>query len=264
MSKIEEALEKANKLRGPSGDVKSRLMDISRRPEHQVENEYLVTITRPDSPVAEEYRRLKSILIRETKADFLNTIMVTSSVDGEGKSLTAVNLAITLAQEIDHTILLIDADLRKPMIHEYLGISHKYGLADYLSGDIDFSEIVVKAGIGNLMFIPAGHVAVNPVELLASEKMNAFIKEIKHRYVDRYVIIDTPPILPFADAIAVGSVVDGVVFVIKEGRTQKKSIENAMNLMRNLRVLGIVFNHASEENLDGHYYNTYYYNRTKK
>ncbi|MCK5503679.1 MAG: polysaccharide biosynthesis protein, partial [Thermodesulfovibrionia bacterium] len=111
MSKIEDALEKANELRGSSALNEGRKLDAFKGIEtEEINNHCLVTITQPDTQVAEEYRRLKSMLIRETKADFLNTIMITSSLDAEGKTLTATNLAITLAQEIDHSILLIDAD----------------------------------------------------------------------------------------------------------------------------------------------------------
>lgn len=265
MSKIEEALEKAKRLRDSENDGKGVKSNIFRRSDpSKVDNQYVITMTQPDSPVAEEYRRLKSMLIRETKSDFLNTVMVTSSIEREGKSITAVNLAVTLAQEIDHTILLIDADLRRPMLHEYLGVEFKYGLSDYLTRDIDISEILVKTGIGNLILLPAGHGIDNPVEVLSSDRMKALINEVKHRYMDRYVIIDTPPILPFADAISLGSLVDGVIFVVMEGNAQKKSIENALNLLKNMKVLGIVFNSANIENLDGHYSRYYYYNYKRK
>jgi exopolysaccharide/PEP-CTERM locus tyrosine autokinase len=188
--------------------------------------------------------------------------MITSSIDSEGKTLTAINLAVTFAKEIDHSILLIDADLRKPKVHEYLGIKNGYGLSDYLTQDIDISEVLVKTGIGNLILLPAGRAVKNPAELLSSEKMKSLIHEVKHKYMNRYIIVDTPPILPFADAISIGSLVDGIVFVVREGRTQKKTIENALNLTRDLNVLGLVFNNVREENLDGHYSHYYYgYNR---
>lgn len=270
MSKLEEALEKANLLRRAPSSAKPARLDVFKtiKPPVRVSNPHLVTITQPDSPVAEEYRKLKSILIRATKENFLNTIMVTSSIDGEGKSLTAANLAITLAQEIDHTILLIDADLRNPKIHEYLGlgIQPEHGLSDYLTKDIDIADILVKTGIGNLVVIPAGDTVKNPVELLSSAKMQELIKELKHRYIDRYVIIDTPPIAPFAEAIAISSYVDGVLFVIKEGYAQKKVIDNAMSIMNGLNVLGVVFNGVNVENLDGHYssYNYYKYRSRRK
>ena len=146
MSKLEEALEKANKLRESAhvdssgkADVAKEAFPVQETVPIEVINNSLVTITQPHSPIAEEYRRLKSMLIQETTADSLNTFMITSAIDGEGKSVTAINLAVTLAQEINHSMLLIDADLRKPMIHEYLGIEYEYGLSDYLTGDIDIS-----------------------------------------------------------------------------------------------------------------------------
>ncbi len=265
MSKLEEALEKANQLR-KAPPASAGKLDVFKTvtPVASISNEHLVTITQPDSSVTEEYRKLKSMLIRATKENFLNTIMVTSSIDGEGKSITAINLAITLAQEIDHTILLIDTDLRKPQVHEYLGIKPKYGLSDYLMRDIDITDILIKTGIGNLVVLPAGNRVKNPVELLSSAKMQELIKELKHRYIDRYIILDTPPIVPFAETIAISSYVDGVLFVIKEGHAQKKIIENAMNIMQDLNVLGIVFNGANAENLDGHYSSYYYYKYRRK
>ena len=261
MSKIEEALEKVMKVREEK-DIKGgdKICIPNNIKPPKVNNHHLVTFNEPNSPVSEEYRRLKSMLIRETKQDFLNTIMITSAVDSEGKTLTAINLAITLAQELDHSILLIDADLRKPMIHNYLGIDYEYGLADCLRKDMDMSDVLIKTGIGNLVFLPAGKPVSNPVELLSSEKMKSLLKEIKRRYTDRYVIIDTPPILPFADALVLGELVDAVLFVVKEGRAQKKLIDNALALIENMKVLGVVFNAVRQENLDGHYSSYYYGN----
>jgi len=259
MSKIEEALEKAISLREPDKQAKPGKMSMPVKGLHaKFNNHCIVTINEPDSPVAEEYRRLKSVLLRETKADFLNTIMVTSSIESEGKSVTSINLAVTLAQELDHTILLVDADLRRPMIHEYLGVEAKYGLSDYLSGDIELSEILVRTGIGNLVLLPAGSAVENPVELLSSDKMKSLVQELKKRYSDRYVIIDTPPVLSCAEGITIGSYVDGVVFVIEEGRAQKKAIEDALNLMKGQNILGVVFNDVKSTSLDSSYARYYY------
>jgi exopolysaccharide/PEP-CTERM locus tyrosine autokinase len=265
MSKIEDALEKANILRENARDEQKQIASVFEKVEPvKVENPYIVTINDPDSPIAEEYRRLKSMLIRETKSDFLNTIMITSSVDSEGKSLTSINLAISMAQEIDHSMLLIDTDLRKPMIGNYLGIKYKYGLSDYLSRDIDLSEVLIRTGIGNLVLLPAGRPVANPVELLSSGKMKNLIKELKQRFMDRYIIVDTPPILAFAEGIALASCVDGIVFVVMEGRANKKSVENALNLIKSSKVLGIVFNNASMTNLDGQSYRYSSYRYSEK
>lgn len=267
MSKLEEALEKANKIRESQvNTVREKPGEINESAFTKINSEYIVTHDTADSLIAEEYKKLKSMLIRETKTDFLNTIMITSSVESEGKSITAVNLAISLAQEIDHSILLVDADLRKPMIHEYLGVEYKYGLSDYLSQDIDISDILVKTGIGNLVVLPAGHHVANPVELLASGKMMTLMRELKHRYMDRYIIIDTPPVLPFADTITIGSYVDGIIFIVQEGKAQQSTIEEAIEMIKNFKILGVVYNNVSSTQLDGHYsgYYRYGYNYRKK
>ena len=267
MSKLEEALEKANKLRESGRVDKSARTDVVKdaAPKEavpiEVENKHLITITQPYSPIAEEYRRLKSIILRETKKDFLNTIMITSATKGEGKSVTAINLAVTLAQAIDHSILFIDADIRNPRIHEYLGIECEYGLSDYLTSDMDISDVMINTGIGKLVLIPAGKSVDNPLELLSSNKMKALIKEVKQRYKDRYVIIDTPPILSFAESITIGANVDGIVFVVKEGHAQKKMIEDALSLVKGLNLLGVVFNNVEVTNLHGRYSRYYNYNK---
>lgn len=260
MSKLEEALEKANKLRSTGAEADNNEPKVPPKARTEIiSSPNIITISQPESPISEEFRRLKSILIRVTKSDFKNTIMITSSVEDEGKSITAINLAVTLAQEIDHTILLIDADLRKPKIHEYLGINYKYGLSDYLTRDIDVSDVLVKTNIGKMVVIPAGRMVRNPVELLSSEKMKYFINDIKHRYMDRYVIIDSPPIQSCAEGISIGSYVDGIVFVVKEGLAQRSVIEDALGMIKDFNILGVVYNGVGDVSLDGHY--SKYYNK---
>lgn len=269
MSRIEEALEKANKLRGvhnseattektasaPVDDIFKTEAPIS------VDNPYLVTVTEPDSPAAEEYRKLKSMVVNITKrGNFQNTLMVTSTIGGEGKSLTALNLAITLSQEYDHTVLLADADLRQPSIHSYLGMDPQKGLSDCLCNGKDIGSVLVKTGIGKLVVLPSGSRVSNPVELLSSNKMKELVKELKHRYADRYIIIDTPPILPFAEAHAIGSVVDGVIFVVKERHASLNNIKDALGMLKHANILGVVYNDVDIERYDNYY--QYYYHRS--
>ncbi len=269
MSEIEKALDIAGKLMAnTTEDGRKKLKIINRIERKEIVNPCLVTITDPHSAIAEEYRRFKSILIRETKTDFHNTIMITSAIDNEGKSNTSVNLAVSIAHDIDHSVILVDADLRKPTLHKYLGIEYKYGLSEYLSRDIDISDIIIKTGIGNLVFIPAGNQVENPVELLSSQKMQSLIKEFKQKYMDRYIIIDTPPILPFAEGITIASYVDGIVFVIREAHAQKKTIEEALHMIKASNILGVVYNDASAGSFHTPYYRYGYkytgYNRDAK
>jgi exopolysaccharide/PEP-CTERM locus tyrosine autokinase len=213
------------------------------------------------APVAEEYKKLRSMILHMTKRkENHNTIMVTSADSGEGKSLTAINLAIVMAQEYNHTVLLIDADLRRPSLHGYLGLQPALGLTDCLVDDLDVSRALIKAGTPRLSFLASGRTANNPAELLSSNKMRNLVHEIKGRYRDRYIIIDTPPVLAFAETHAMSSYVDGILFVVKEG-VASSSVLAALDILQGGKVLGIVYNNVSAERRGGrysHYYHYYY------
>lgn len=224
------------------------------------DNPLLATLSDPHSFVSEEYRKLKSAVVATTAVgEFRNTIMVTSTLGGEGKSVTALNLAITLAQEYDNTVLLIDADLRKPMTAEYLGIRGERGLSDYLTSGVDLQELLVRTGIGHLSILPAGRRVSNPVELLSSQRMKDLLAEIRHRYPDRYVIVDAPPALPFAEVRSMSALVDGIVFVVREGQSSLANIDEAIGALNRKKVLGIVFNEASEAGVSSKYGYNYGY-----
>lgn len=272
MSRIEKALEKAAQLRkeGPAETRKEQATapvwkeqlsaeQVSKYKPAEVvnikpNNLYLTTLNDPDSLATEEYRKLKSILVKMTKGEkFNNVLMVTSAIAAEGKSITALNLAISLAREFDHTVLLIDADLRRPSIHKYLGIESGYGLGDCLANGIDIGKAIINTGIGKLSVITAGKVMQNPLEFFTSQKMQKMIAEIKHRYPDRYIIIDTPPFLPFAETRSLSNIVDGVVFVIKEGLASQENIKETLESLKDCNLLGVVFNDASISRQDGRY-----------
>ena len=191
----------------------------------------------------EEYNKLRSLVIKLTnKEQFNNTLMVTSTLDQEGKSLTALNLSIAMAKEYDHTVLLVDTDLRRPIIHKYLGISPEFGLIQCLRDNIPLSQALIHTGIGKLVVLPAGGILADPVELLSSSKMKNIILELKHRYPERYVIFDTPPILPFADAQVLSAGVDGSIFVVREGRAKAQDIKKAISALQETNLLGVVYN----------------------
>jgi len=272
MSRIEKALEKAAQMREiePVAElvVKPVRVEVSAPAPRQeptrtitinADNRLLATIAEPHSAVAEQYRKLKSSLVRLTNEDrFRNLLMVTSAIAGEGKSLTAVNLAISMAQEYDLTVLLIDADLRRPSIHSYLGFEQTIGLSDCLQDDINIGDAIVKTDIDKLSVISAGREVAKPLELFASKKMQDLMAEIKHRYKDRYVIIDTPPLLPFAETRSLAHIVDGVVFVIHEGVTPQESVAEAKEILKGCPVLGVVLNDSTALDTESSHYNRYY------
>ena len=286
MSRIEEALAKAAKLRTQQSVTKDLIAQPHSEPastseknvsEQQpsttsplypqvdpisLKNETLVSATEPQSPMAEEYRKLKEMLIKLTKQDQThNTLMVTSAMVGEGKTTTALNLAISMAQEYDHTVLLIDADLRRPSVERYLDLGTRPGLSDCLLDNTSIRDVLVKTGIGKLMILPAGRIVSNPGELFSSKKMRDLIREMKHRYADRYIIIDTPPVLPFAETRTMSRIVDGVVMIIKAGLSSLENIQDAINAMHGANILGLVYNQATLDTLNSsyaYYYKNYY------
>ena len=221
-------------------------------------NSHIVCITDPCSLASEQFKKLKARILKETtKQDFLNTMMVTSADMGEGKSLIATNLAVALSNEHDYTVLLVDADLRNPSVHNYFGIKQKYGLNDYLSGRVKLHDILIKTGIGKLSILPAGNPQENTTELLSSEKTKMLVQELKLRYKDRYIIFDSSPLLVTADALHLGSYMDGIIFVIQEGRTSQKSAIQAISLMKGWNILGVAFNNVPQYLIGSHYH--YYY-----
>ncbi|ABB37633.1 Non-specific protein-tyrosine kinase [Oleidesulfovibrio alaskensis G20] len=205
----------------------------------------LVTATAMQSGLSEEYRKLKERLVKLTKrSGFQNMLMVTSALSREGKSLTSANLAISLAQEFDHTVLLIDADLRGPTCHELLGVARTPGLTDCLLDGTDVGEALVPTGLGRLSFLPAGRAVPNPGELFASTMMQDLLLQMKHRYTDRYLIIDTPPVLPFSETRSLSRVVDGVVMVVRENVATMEDLRESLEALEGATMLGVVYNNA--------------------
>lgn len=262
MSRIEEALAKAagmhaeggRKAGSRPGMARVPLSDSIQQQGAQVAEETLVVINAPLSPMAEEYRKLKEALVRMTKREqFWNLIAVTSATAGEGKSVTAANLAASLASEFDHTVLLVDADLRRPSIHRYLGLGARKGLSDCLLEGLDIGDYLVRTDIGKLSVLPAGTAMPNPAELFSSETMRGLFREMKTRYADRYIIVDTPPVLPFAETRSMAGFVDGVVLVVKEGQPSLDQIQAAIDALDN-KVLGLVYNGTHTLERASYYY----------
>ena len=274
MSRLEIAMEKAALLRQ---GVKAPAVEVAEQSTHQVQrrpaavspqygklcpdNPFLVNLHDPYSPTAEEYRKLKSILVKATTGEsFRNSLMVTSSVPREGKSLTALNLALSLAQDLDHTVLLVDADLRRPSVHRYLNLEQGVGFAEVLKGEAEIGETIIATGLGKLSIIRAGRSIDNPTEIFSSQRTQAIMSELKNRYPDRYIIYDTPPVLPFAESRSLANMVDGVLFVIMERLASQDNIKDALDSLKGCPILGTVFNAATVDNNDGRY--SYYREKT--
>ncbi len=256
MSRIEKAMEKAARIRGsaelsPSVDKPPAihrdqpcLEGIETVIERAMTDKYIVSVMEPQSTAAEQYRTLRARILKaiKTKNDPINTIMITSSDKREGKTITAINLAVAMANVIDYPVVLVDADLRNPSVHRYLGIEPEYGLSDYLTGKASLSDILLRTGIGELIILPGGLPPENPAELLSSEKMKKLVHELKLRHREGSVIFDSSPILLTSDPLSLGSLMDGVLFIIHAALTSEKSASEAISLIKGCKILGIVFN----------------------
>jgi len=270
MSRLEKSIAMALELRDGkskvSAEKSARDKGMPLRPPVQVDlkkvNPHIVALHDPKSATSEEYRKLKSSISRLTKQDgFRNVMMVSSCLSEEGKSITALNLAVALSRELDHSVLLIDGDLRRPSLHRYLGIRCKKGLTDCLIDDIEPASVIIRTDIDNLSLLPAGKRVDNPFELLSSRKMSELTKEMKYRYTDRYIIFDTPPILPFAETRLLGSLTDGMILVVREGTTSIEQIREAIAMLKDVTIYGIVYNNARMGNLNDRYNYYKYYDR---
>ncbi|MCP4689697.1 MAG: AAA family ATPase [Desulfobacterales bacterium] len=194
-----------------------------------------------DSAEIQSYKILRTQILLATREKGWNTVMVTSARPGDGKTLTTINLALTFAMEYDQTVLLVDGDLKRQMIHKYLGFKSEKGLVDCLVNERPLSEIIVWPGIPKLSIISGGRTIQDSTELLGSPNMRSLVRDVKSRYDDRYVIFDVPPMLGGADAIAFAPLVDCIVMVVQP-RTSTREVTRCMEQIPKEKFLGFVLN----------------------
>ncbi len=251
----ESASEKVPEIE-PGGMDDYEIKSSIRRITNPEISENLVVIKNPLSHVAEEYRKLRTTIFEATEGTSANTILVTSSMSGEGKSLTSANLAASISLKSDHSVLLIDADLRRPTLHKYFNLTPEKGLIDYLRGEAELDEVLLSIDIGNMLLLPAGKPTANPVELLTSNRMQDLMQVLKNQFSNRYVIIDSTPLMSTAEPVALASKSDGVLFVVRERQVGRKDVQNALALLKGAKILGVILN-ADDDSSNGRYY--YYY-----
>jgi len=219
----------------------------------------LIMLSSPDSADAETFKVLRGQILFPKDRKVPRSMLVTSTFPAEGKSYVAANLAATLALSIDEYVLLIDTDLRRPRLHRMFGYSKVQGLHEYLVGGCKLEELVLKSGIDKLSILPAGKPPRNPTELLSSSMMVKFLDEVKERYQDRFVIIDSPPSNVATEGKFLAQYVDGIIFVVMANKTPRKDIEKAIDNLGRDKILGIVFNGYEQVRKNYYrYYHRYY------
>jgi len=199
----------------------------------------MVAALQPFSPAAEQYRTLRTRIAQVESAGQRRVILVTSPGNGDGKTITTANLALTMAQEFQRQVLLIDADLRNARLHECLGIAREPGLSDVLAGEASLEEALVSLSEYRVIALPAGTPHGRPAELLGSEPMRRLVENLSRRF-DR-VVIDTTS-AHFADAGVLEPLADGVLVVVRAGRTPRPAVGRALGLVPRAKLLGLVLN----------------------
>lgn len=264
MSKIHKALERAQREREsePERDVLFTL-DLAEEREEQAEqapapeaprakalvggegiaaNQRLIAFYDPDSLAAEQFRKLRTQLLRLRLHKPPRTILVTSATAGEGKTMIASNLAAGIAHELNAYALLVDCDLRTPSVNQWFSARNGYGLSDYLIGRKEISDVIVRTEVEKLRILFAGTVQDNPTELIGSGKMEALVQELKSRYSDRYIIVDSSPLLSTSEPEVLSKFVDGILIVVRAGVTARETLKQAMSSLDKDKILGFVLN----------------------
>ena len=270
MGKIFDALEKAKKEkaikaepiptnRPESVQRETAVMPVMETIKSSNINNKLIVLTAPESFEAESFKLLRAQILFSKDRERPRTIMVTSAMPGDGKTFVAANLAASIAQGIDDYVLLVDCDLRRSSLHQMFGISNRHGLHEYLKKQKDLSELLIKTSINKLSFLPAGSIPRNPSELLASGDMKAFLEEVRDRYDDRFIVLDTPPSQVLAESNIISNFVDGIVFVVRENITPIDVVRKAVSSFSKDKLLGVVVNaHTQLQKKHAYYYKNYY------
>jgi non-specific protein-tyrosine kinase len=214
----------------------------------------LITLTNPRSPAAEAYRTLRTNLYFSSLDRALESLVVTSAAPGDGKSTVLSNLAVTMAQGEKRTIM-VDADLRQPSLHTLFGVSNNQGLTTMTVDESALAEPpLVATGVENLWLLPSGPLPPNPAEILGSRRMEDVITALKGRA--EMVLFDAPPVVAVTDAAVLGTKVDGVLLVVRAGKTRREHALRAKEVLErvNVRMVGAVLNNATPDQSLGGYY----------
>ncbi len=258
MEKIQQALERAKQQRdgvsasasarqGHAENVQSiiytRTQSMDGHAETQRENRILSAMEH--SNYADAFKILSTQVMQRMEEHQWSSIAITSACEDEGKTTTAINLGISIAKEIEYTVLLVDANLRKPELHKYFGITPKQGLSDYLQNDADLADLLIRPGdIDHFVILPGGAPIMDSTEMLGSPKMCALVEELKARYPKRIIIFDLPPVLNTADTLSFVPCIDCALVVIEDDATKETELRQTIDLLSVTNIIGTVLNKA--------------------
>jgi exopolysaccharide/PEP-CTERM locus tyrosine autokinase len=258
MGKIYDALEKANLVKAsplllkkepkpapvsPTGSEKVIALKapLNNEPTGEIDSR-LVSFHNPQSREAEIFKQLRTSLLFPAEGKPPRTILVTSALPDEGKSFVSANLAVSIARGIEEHVLLLDCDMRNPSAHRLFGYGQVPGLSEYLTQPTQISSLLLKTPVDKLTILPGGKAPPNPTELLSSKQMAHLMQEVKTRYDDRYIIIDSPPPQLTAETSALARLVDGILLVIGFGKAPRAAITELIEKLGREKILGVILN----------------------
>lgn len=192
----------------------------------------------------EAYRQLRTQVLKILKDNQWNTLAITSPGENAGKSLTATNLAISLSREVNHTVMLVDLDLRQPSLHEMFDITVDKGLVDYLNNEATLEEVLLNPGFQRLVLLPGRALGKYSSEILSSPQMKSLVRDISQRYTDRIIIFDLPPLLRNDDALMFTPTVDATLLVVEDGVTTEDDVQRSLQLLEGSNLIGTILNKA--------------------
>ncbi|WP_051305340.1 polysaccharide biosynthesis tyrosine autokinase [Desulfogranum mediterraneum] len=286
MGKVANALRKAAAEGGTATEgVKERALDSSREEHREPEkvqagaegtgrgergerverqgsgrwDERLLLSAATTGMVAESIRTLRTRILYPIMGTPPRTLLVTSASPGEGKSFICANLGISLAQGVDNYCVIVDSDLRRPSQHALFGLQNRQGIVDHLQQGVPVGELILKSGLDKLSILPAGPPPVNPAELSGSGSMISLVDELRSRYEDRFVLVDSPPLHAAAETAVLAQHVDGVVLVVRHGISRREHVRQLVETIGREKILGVVFNAYTTSALDSKVFGYYDY-----
>lgn len=261
-----ELREQPPELRDGPRKNKKRKVAIIKRGQQEIPVEQLsmarlhprlILLTDPQTPECEQFRTLRTELFHASAKKQTQVVTVTSAVGGEGKTSTVLNLAFAIAQSKEKRVLVVDGDLRRPNIALYLGIRPTVGFTEILNGENDIFSSIFRLEGQDLYVLPVSRESNHPTELLSSERLETMLAQVRE-YFD-FILIDSPPIMPFADSRLLANHSDAVIMVVRAGMATYDTVERAIDSLPQGRVLGIVLNGAEHKQEAGYYDNYRYY-----
>jgi capsular exopolysaccharide synthesis family protein len=256
MEKIKQALDKARQERGQGSvqtikekaqpaDVASIKYTQTRSIEgsHEKMREKRLVSTMEHSAYTDALKILSTQVLQRMKENHWHSIAVTSPRKAEGKTTIALNLGISISREVEYTVMVVDANLRHPNMHEYFGINPEHGLSDYLTGDIELPDALINPkGLDHFVILPAGKPHQSSSELLSSPRMCSLVEELTSRYPKRIIIFDLPPVLETADALAFVPCIDTALLVLEDDVTKEADMKSAVEMLSVTDIIGTVLN----------------------